>query len=66
MKFQLNIVVTLIFCVCRCTMMEINPGDTELQKNVLKFGYGINYKYIGTLSHSFDRFMWWQNLNYQK
>ena len=36
--------------------MEINPGNTELQKNVLKFGYGINYKYEGTLSHSFDRF----------
>ena len=37
-------------------MMEMDPGDTELQKNVLKFGYGINYKYVGTLSHSFDRF----------
>ena len=37
-------------------MMEINLGDTELQKDILKFGYGINYKYIGTLSHSFDRF----------
>ena len=36
-------------------MMEINLGDTELQKNVLKFGYGINYKYVGTLSYSFDR-----------
>ena len=28
----------------------------ELQRNVLKFGYGINYKYVGMLSHSFDRF----------
>ena len=57
MKFQLNIVVTLILtCVCGCTMMEINLGNTELQRNVLKFGYGINYKYVGTLSHSFDRF----------
>ena len=37
-------------------MMEINLGDTELQKNVLKFGYGINYKYVGILSNSFDRF----------
>ena len=33
-----------------------NLGHTELQKNVLKFGYGINYKYVGTLSYSFDRF----------
>ena len=37
-------------------MMEINLGNTELQKNVLKFGYGINYKTVGTLCHSFDRF----------
>ena len=28
-------------------MMEINFGNTELQKN---------YKHVGTLSHSFDRF----------
>ena len=37
-------------------MMEINLGDTELQRNFFKFGYGTNYKYIGTLSYSFDRF----------
>ena len=28
----------------------------ELQKNILKFGYGINYKYEGMPAHSFDRF----------
>ena len=28
----------------------------ELQNNILKFGYGINYKYKGMLAHSFDRF----------
>ena len=27
----------------------------ELQRNILKFGYGINYKYKGMLVHSFDR-----------
>ena len=32
--------------------MEIKP---ELQKNILKFGYGLNYKYEGMLGHSFDR-----------
>ena len=36
--------------------MEINLGDTELQNNSLKFRYGINYKYVGVISHSFDRF----------
>ena len=33
--------------------MEIKP---ELQRNILKFGYKINYKYEGMLAHSFDRF----------
>ena len=28
----------------------------ELQRNILKFGYGINYKYEGMLVHLFDRF----------
>ena len=30
--------------------------NLELQKNILIFGYGINYKYEGMLTHSFDRF----------
>ena len=33
--------------------IKIKP---ELQRNILKFGYGINYKYEGMLAHSFDRF----------
>ena len=33
--------------------MEIKP---ELQNKILKFGYGINYKYEGMLAYSFDRF----------
>ena len=33
--------------------IKFNP---ELQKNILKFGYGINYKYDGMLVHLFDRF----------
>ena len=33
--------------------IKFNP---ELQKNILKFGYGINYKYEGMLTHTFDRF----------
>ena len=33
--------------------MEFKP---ELQRNILKLGYGINYKYEGRLAHSFDRF----------
>ena len=33
--------------------IKIRP---ELQRNILSFGYGINYKYEGMLVHSFDRF----------
>ena len=33
--------------------IKIKP---ELQRNILKFGYGINYKYEGMLAQSFDRF----------
>ena len=33
--------------------IEIRP---ELQRNILNFGNGINYKYQGMLAHSFDRF----------
>ena len=29
---------------------------TELKRNILNFGYGINFKYEGILSHSCDRF----------
>ena len=36
--------------------MGIDLGDVYLPNNVLKFGYGINYIYMGKVSHSFDRF----------
>ena len=42
-----------IIAVTMSRGIEISP---ELQKNILKFGYGINYKYEGMLAHSFDRF----------
>ena len=28
----------------------------ELKRNILNFGYGVNFKYEGMLSHSFDKF----------
>ena len=33
--------------------IKIKP---ELQRDILKFGYGIDHKYEGMLAHSFDRF----------
>ena len=35
------------------TSTKIKP---ELQRNILNFGYGINYTYEGMLRHAFDRF----------
>ena len=49
--------IYMLFCVFLQfyigTTIEIRP---ELQRNILNFGYGINYKYEGMLVHSFDRF----------
>ena len=43
----------LIGCIYVCAVLNIKP---ELKQNILNFGYGINFKYEGMLSHSFDRF----------
>ena len=37
-------------------MSKIIEFNLELEKSILKFGYGINYKYEGMLAHSLDRF----------
>ena len=47
------------FILVKIIVVTMNRGieiSLELQKNILKFGYGINYKYEGMLAHSFDRF----------
>ena len=43
----------LLVILAVCDSIKSNP---ELQRNILKFSYGINYKYEGMLAHSFDRF----------
>ena len=40
-----------IFHLSKC--IKIKP---ELQRNIINFGNGINYKYEGMLAHLFDRF----------
>ena len=52
MKLYTFILVKIIV-VIMSRGIEISP---ELQKNILKFGYSINYKYEGMLAHLFDRF----------
>ena len=47
-------ILTISLCLSsRYSSVEIRP---ELQRNILKFGYAINYKYEGMFAHSFDRF----------
>ena len=43
----------IILCVYSTSAVSIMP---ELKCNVLRFGYGVNFRYEGMLSHSFDRF----------
>ena len=39
--------------VCGTSAVNIMP---ELKQNVLRFGYGVNFRYEGMLAHLFDRF----------
>ena len=45
--------IFIICCIYRYISIEIKP---ELKKNILKFGYWINYEYEEMLTHSFNRF----------
>ena len=54
MNFYFCAVLMILLCLnSRYSSVEIK---LELQRNILKFHYGINYKYEGRLAHSFDRF----------
>ena len=47
----------LIFSfICYFYQSDSTKIKPELKKNILNFGYRINYKYEGMLAHSFDRF----------
>ena len=51
MKLYSLLLLIMTSPICECIKF-----DLELQKNILRFGYGINYKYKGMLTHSFNRF----------
>ena len=51
MKFYTSILAGIIFSLSKG--IKIKP---ELQRNILKFGYGINYTYGAMLAQLFDRF----------
>ena len=43
----------MIASACKISAVDIKP---EIKSNVLNVRYGVNFKYEGTLYHSFDRF----------
>ena len=50
----MQFILSFIFiCIYGCLAVDIMP---ELKRNILNFGYGVNFKYEGMLSHTFDRF----------
>ena len=49
----LTIALCLLLFVYDWSAIDIMP---ELKRNILDFGYGVNVKYEGMLSHSFDQF----------
>ena len=54
-KMQTYFIFITVFLVSLCKVFTIDVMP-ELKKNVLNFGYGVNFKYEGMLTHSFDRF----------
>ena len=48
---ELSLILNIL-CICGTTAIIIMP---ELKHNILRFGYGVNFRYEGMLSHSFDR-----------
>ena len=49
----LTIALCLFLFVDDSSVVDIMP---KLKRNILNFGYGVNFKYEEMLSHSFDRF----------
>ena len=52
---KMKFITFLLILHCGIFMFDFNI-DPVLQKNTLKFGYGIDYKYEGKLSQSIDSF----------
>ena len=53
MNIHLTLIVVILISMHEVLTVDVMP---ELKKNVLNFRYGVNFKYKGMLTHSFDRF----------
>ena len=50
---QTYFIAVILISLCKVFTIDMMP---ELKKNVLNFGYGVNFKYEGMLTHSLNRF----------
>ena len=48
-----TLLLVIIVCIYKVYTISIMP---ELKCNELRFGYGVNFRYEGLLTHSFNRF----------
>ena len=62
-KIKFYLILSFICYFYQSTSTKIK---SELKKNILNFGYAINYKYGGMLAHSFDRFYVVTKLQFSK
>ena len=53
MNIHLTPIAVILISMCEVLVVHVM---SELKKNVLNFRYGVNFKYEGMLTHSFDRF----------
>ena len=53
MKTYILLIFIKFYCIYQYASIEIK---LELERNILNFGYDINYKYEGMYTQSFDRF----------
>ena len=53
MHIYSTFIVVVLISLCEVLTVDVMP---ELKKNVLNFGYSVNFKYEGMLTHSFDKF----------
>ena len=52
MHIYSTLIAVALISLCEVLAVDVMP---ELKKNVLNFRYGVNFKYEGMLTHSFDR-----------
>ena len=53
MHIYSTFIAVVLISLHEVLMIDVMP---ELKKNVLNFRYGVNFKYEGMLTHSFDSF----------